>query len=103
MVAKSAFLDKGVVVEMDVVAGGSWEGMAVCGWNSGKGQPLGGIGIAGKSNGKRDRWRREANSAILEVAVTKRIGQFIERHAGMGLDVLKIHVELRLDHPAEGT
>ena len=58
VVAKSAFLDKGVVVEMDVVAGGSWKGMAVCRWNSGKGQPLGGIGITGKSNGKRDRWRR---------------------------------------------
>ena len=52
MVAESAFLDKRVVVEMNVVAGGSWEGMGSAGGIAAKGSHLAVLKSLARAMGK---------------------------------------------------
>ena len=98
MVPKGAFVDVGIVVEMDLVASGGGKGMAVVEWDCCKGQPFGGIGVIGKIFGEIVGRRWKSNAIGLEIVVTQRVCKFVEWHAGVGFDVLVIDVESGLDN-----
>ena len=91
--ADGALLDKGVVVEVDLVVGNGWKSMAVRGADDCKGEPLGGVDVESNGAGEPKRWRWQTETAILKKVITKRIHELVEGHAGVRLDMLEVHVD----------